>query len=743
MEQTKQFRMDAIDKVTGKAKFSNDFYFMNMLYAKVVWPDIPYGMVKKIETHEAEQQPGVVKVITRKDITGPNLSGIFTVFDRPVLIGENEIIRYESDPIAIVVAKSEQEALHAAKMIRVTYEEWPHSKTVEEAIKNGDEPFYENTLVKGDIEKGLSEADVTVTRTYQFPLGEHAYIEPEAGVVYRDAQNVINIIVGSQDLTQNQRMICRSLDLPFHKVKLRTPYVGGAFGGKHAMSVQVYLALIGSLIEQPVKLAWTRRESIIHSCKKQGFKVEVTVGAKKDGTLCALQADLVGPCGPYHGNTPDNCNGVLGNMVGPYMQPNVHIHGAMYNILAPELGAFRGVGSPDGLFIIETMMNLVARELGISPYEIRKKNWLKKPEDFLKYMPGNKLRCGSKTWKIEEVLNTALERAGELGEPSSPNAVRGRGFAAVSAAYMTGNTGWHKGSLAQIDMFLDGTILIKTGFAELGQGLTGIMTKIASESLRIDENNITVVYGDTHLSTKSGALGFSQATVNLGNAIIDAAEKMKMKLIALAKRFLNLGDEDKIIFDHGNFYHAETGKLACEWRDFSDYCFYHVEDLRTTGRVVGELEQDSEYGVTPVACVADVEVDMETGKVSVIKLTQAHDTGRVIHQESARGQMLGAAIMEMGVILYEESLMGDGGMGTKSFSEYTIPTSLDIPAENTVTFIENNPGIGCPFGAKGLGEHGMHSVGAAIGNAILDATDVLVTHIPITQENVLKAMHII
>ena len=738
MKNPKPFRLDAVDKVTGRAKYSADYYFPKMQYAKVLWPSVSSGIVKKISIAAAQEIDGVTLIITRSNISGPNISGIFQFFDRPILIGEGEIIKCNSDPLAIVVAISEDIADHALSLINVEINPIDHADSLYDALANNDKPVFEKTIEKGNINKGFDEADVVVRQNYFCPLGEHAYIEPEAGVVYKSEQGVINIIVGSQDLTQNQRMICKSLELPFNMVHIHSPFVGGAFGGKHAMSVQVYLALIGILVDFPVKMTWTREESLAHSCKKQGHIISATLGIKKNGKITAFKAELVGPCGPYHGNTQDNCSGVLAGMIGPYNQPNIHIHGRMFDVLLPELGAFRGVGAPDGTFVIETIIELAANKIHMSGLEIRKKNWFRNNEDIKTLFPGATARNGSERWCMNEVVELALSKAGSLPKPSAPNRFVGRGFANASCAYMNGNTPFHKGSTAQIDMFLDGTIVVKTGFAELGEGITGIITHFASVGLGISEDRISVNLGDTHLTTKSGALGFSQATVNLGNAILDAATKLKNHIEFLAKRCIGAPNKE-IEFRNSNFYYKHTNDLACEWQTFSDYCFHHVEPLSATGRFVGDLADEYQYSITPVACIADVEVDPETGNFKILQIIQSHDVGKVIQPESARGQMVGATVMQIGITMFENFMMDNGEILTPSFSEYLIPTTLDIPIINEVHFFEGNLGINCPEGAKGLGEHGMYTVGAAIANAIFNATGIMVTKIPLSPETFLEA----
>lgn len=737
MSDVKAFRADAIDKVTGRAKYGSDFQTPDMLYAKILWSPAPHARILKIDTSAAEKAPGVYGVVTRKDITGPNLTGVFTVFDRPVLVGEGEEAKFVGDALALIAADTEDQAARARDLIRIEYEELPAIHSAAQALAQGEKPCIERSIRKGDVEAGFAQAAVVVEQDYSIPYHEHAYLEPEGGLAVIDEHGVITLYAGTQDMVMNHRSICRALDYPFHKVRLHVPYVGGAFGGKHLLTVQPYLVLMAHVLGRSVHLTWTREESLAFSCKKQSTAGKIRLALDREGHICALAGHIDGASAPYLANSGDNCGGVLGGMIGPYRIPNIDLTGSMYLTTGPEMGAFRSVGANDGILIMETLLTEAGDKLGLSQLEVRRRNWIRDPKEFEHMVEPSLMRVGSDRWPIDLLMDTALAAAGELPAPA-PGKRYGRGMAAGKGSYATRNTDWHSGSTVQMDMFLDGTISVKVGFEELGQGITGIITKFASQAMGIPEENVNVFLSDNHATPPAGALGFSQATVSIGNAILLAAEKMKALLCEQAAACLHT--EAPLYFRSYGFYSAGD-QLALEWEDFNKYCFAQVNYLSVRARDRADDKTKSEYGITPVVSVADVEIDEETGELKVLQVVHCHDIGKVIHPESARGQILGSVVMCQGMHMMESFEMKDGYPLTPSFAQYLIPTAMDIPERNEVIFYEGNKAADCPYGAKGLGEHGMYTTQASISSAIYDAIGVSMLHLPVTPEKILKALH--
>lgn len=736
MHDVKSFRLDAIDKVTGRAKYGADYYDQNMLYAKILYSPVPHARILKIDTSAAEKAPGVYRILTRKDITGPNLTGVFEIFDRPILVGEGEETRFIQDALALIAADTEDQAARARDMIRVEYEELPAVHSTQQALAQGEAPCVTRAIQKGNIEDGWKQAAVVVEEEYFIPYQDHAYIEPEGGYATVDDHGVTVVYEGTQDVRANHRSVCRALDYPFHRVRMHAPYVGGAFGGKHLLTLQPYLTLLATVLQRSVHLTWTREESLAYSCKKQSTMGRVRLGLDSEGRICALQGHIDGASAPYLANSGDNIGGVLGGMMGVYRVPNVDLTGSMYYTTGPEMGAFRSVGANDGMLIFETLLTEAGEKLGLSQLEVRKRNWITDPRELERITDPCYIRVGSKEWPMEKLMEMALAEAGALPAPKAGKHY-GRGYASAKGSYATRNSDWHSGSAVQMDMFMDGTINIRIGFEELGQGVTGIVTRIAAQTLGIPEESINLMHSDTHTTPSAGALGFSQATVSVGNSIIRAADALKEKLCRRAAAALAT-DKTLTFRDYG--FYDESGALALDWERFSAYVFAQVDYLSVITRDRGTEETKNQYGVTPIFAVADVEIDDETGELTVLQVIHAHDIGKVIHAESAKGQVVGSAVMSQGLYLYEDFEMKDGRPVTPSFAQYLIPTAMDVPKKNVALFLEGNGADDTPFGAKGLGEHAMYTGMAAISNAIFDAIHVPMLHLPVTPEKLLRAM---
>lgn len=733
MHKIKSFRRDALDKVTGAAKYSGDFQMDGMLYAKILWPPVPSCRILSIHTEKAAAAPGVARVITRADITGPNLAAVFEPYDRPVLVGEGEPVRFAADALALVVAESEDEAARALGLIEVAYEETPAAHTVEQA-RDTQEPCFEKLIQKGDVAADFSRADLVLEGEYETPYAEHAYIEPEAGYAYVDNDGTINVCYGSQNLGRHHRMICKSLGLPFHKVRLCAPYIGGAFGGKQSFSVQVYLTLMAHLLRRPVRLVWTREESMQYGCKRHLLKTRVRMGLDSGGHILAYQAEIDAPAAPYYGYSRNTLDFFSRYLCGPYRYESLDIRGLVYYTTGAEAGAYRGFGGPDATYITETMLDRAAKALEITPLEIRKINWMRENEEFDQQFPDAPWRNMSDRFAVQTTLEKALEAAGPLTRPA-PGKKVGRGIANAIPCFCIGNTPGYKGTGADLVMFLDGTLLVRLGYPEAGQGISGVAAAIASQVMELPEEKINVMLCDSHLMPKAGSLGFSQATVNAGNAIVAAAERLKKQLEDIAREYLK-SDDPEIRYREGGFY--RNGEKLLDWAELSDYCYYEGKNLTATGWTVAPDDKDR-HGVTPISAVADVEVDPETGEVRVLQIVNCHDSGKVIHYDSARGQIIGGALMCIGNTLMEEFIMEEGRARTPSFAEYLIPTAMDTPEQNKAVFLENY-GEDCPLGAKGMGEHPLYATGPAIANAIYQAVGVCMTETPITPERLLRRM---
>ncbi len=739
MDHNTSVRQDVKSKAMGRAMYSADFQYNGMLYARPVWAPAGGALIKKIDTSCAEQAPGVVRVFTASDLPGERtMSGWDGLPEMTIMVAEGEVAAFCGNILALVVAESVDQADRAVAMVQVEWEDAGLPRTVDEAKSRNAETALSSEIRQGDVELGFSKSDVILEHDFFIPANEHAYIEPESAVAYLDDHDVLVIITCSQDPCNFQTYVTRALNIPASQVRIHVPFTGGGFGGKHLPTVHVLAALAAFKLCCPVNFTWTREESMMASCKKQGSCGHIRIGLDSEGRLQALQVRADMATSEMAGAFGDNVRGLLDGIGGPYRIPNIDMQSqAWVTADGPHHGAFRGVARPDGVFVFEPMLTAAGKALGLDALEIRRRNWVRNNEELLAIYPSTILRNLSPRFSIEDVSRLALDKAGQLARPGKGK-VTGRGFAASKAAYAFSNIPCTCPNPVRIEMFYDGSVIVHTSLPEIGEGITAIIVEFTHRYLNIDVDRISVSLGDTHTGMKSGNLSSSQTTVTVGNSIRNACAALIAELERVAG--LCLGKDGEHIHYRNGCFSDDAGETVLSWDDFRAYAFCEVEALTVSGTGGSTLEEDHGLGLTAVACVCDVELDLETGEYRILQLVQAHDTGSVIHYPSARGQMLGGAVMAAGGAAMEEYRMGQGRPLTRSLAEYLIPTSMDVPLHNEVVFYEENPAEKAPYGAKGLGEHGLTTVPAALASAIYDACGVLILTQPLTPECILREL---
>lgn len=734
-------RYDAYDKVTGRARFSADYYFEGMLYACALWSPAPGALIRKIDCGRAESAPGVVRVITRKDIKGPNIGGKVSsfYFDRPVLVGEGEVARNVCDTIALIVAETEEQAKRARKLIQIQYEEIPVVHTLAEAEAQGQNPGCSFEEKHGDVDEVFKKAHLVVSQDYFLPSVEHVYLETESGCAYTDEMGVIHITAGTQDTLLQHHITCNALGLPYNKVQLHLPYIGGAFGGKHSMAVHAHLALIEQVVGRPVQLVWSREESISFSCKKQQVYITHSLAFDKDGFILGMRSRIKGECSPYLEKTNGRMTNLRKSIFGVYQYPAVDLYACMYQTTAPEVGAYRGVAHPDGIYVIETLMEKAAGRLGIDSLELRKKNWVHDEVGFLKQYSDSKNKVASPKWLLERVVNEAFEKAGPA-PVSKGKKLRGRGMSCCAAYYGMAQIDTQRGYVADVMVQLDGSVTVDSAVPEVGQGITSVMRNLISNELSVLPEKIQI-NGYTGKSMPFGvSLGGSQGTGAVAMPLVTEMKKLRQKMEKTAKAYLGLPEGEELIFQNDGFYNS-AGERVLDWREFAAFCEKRGVLLKAS--VVADATHPDISGrkpITPVCCVADVEVNATTGETRIMQLVTTHDIGTVIQREAAEGQIYGSTVMCVGQALMEQFKMKDGRPLTNSMATYPVPTAMDIPQKNIVHFIEGNGDSYTGWGAKGLGEHGMYNTAAAIANAISSAIGHTIVSLPITPEKILKTL---
>ena len=732
MNRTPQ-RVDALDKVTGKAKYPGDFNFENQLYMKVVFANIPHAIVQSIDVSEAEALPGVVAVFTAKDVpnNGYGLGGP----DQPVLCGPGsnipfaDHVRFIGDQVALIIAESEDIAEKAKGLIKVDYKPLKVITSVDEAMKDNkpllhpekdSNTFTHFKIRKGDLDHLFENADVIIEGTYKTPVQEHAYLQPEAGVSYYDEQDRITVVVGGQWTHEDQEQIAHSLNLPLEKIRIIYPAIGGAFGGREDMSVQIILALATMRlrergINRPVKIIWSREESMIGHHKRHPYIIKTRWGATKEGILTDAEVDIYADGGAYIYTSPK----VLGNATllctGAYRIPNVRVDSyAVYTNNIPN-GAFRGFGGPQAAFAAEMQMNKLAEKLGIDPVELRMKNLVKEGEPISVQTP---LPAGV---TIEQVVDKCATQAGwkknkdnqyylpEFEKEKNKSVRKGLGFA-CSLKNIGFSYGYQENCWASVELQGKETIekvILKHAGAEVGQGAHTVFIQMAAKALNVSTDIVKLEASDTDNTESSGSVSASRMTFMAGNAIKEAAE------LALEKW---KNEERPAIVEHKY--------LAPKTSPFDP--------------VDGKCNPNVSYGY--VAEAVECSVDIETGKVKIDKVICADDVGYAVNPQLVEGQIEGAIVQAAGYTMMEDFIQREGLTLTERLSTYLIPTVKDIPAK-TETIIMEIPDPAGPWGARGVGEMPFLPFAPAVADAVHSATGVWFDEFPLTAERVFTKIH--
>jgi len=711
-------RIDALGKVTGETPYSGDLSMIGMLHMKSLFAGRPHARVKRIDLDRALAAPGVVAIYTAKDVP-VNEYGLQWK-DQPVLCGPGsskeggDIVRFVGDQVAAIVAETEAQAAAARDLIEVEYEDLPPVLDAEAAMQPdsprvhaeiGDSNICVHYKIrKGDIEAGFEQADVIVEGEYRTPVQEHAYLQPEAGLAYIDDDGHLTVKAGGQWTHVDREQVAHALDLPDEKVRIVYPAIGGAFGGREDMSVQIVLALAAHKLGSPVRIIWSRQESIIGHGKRHASVLRAKWGATREGKLVAAEIEMIGDGGAYMYTT----NKVLGNSAitssGPYFIPNIKtdIYGVYTNNVPGA--AYRGFGAPQALYMAELQMDKLAEKLDMDPVEFRLKNALR---------DGLTLGVGTPApgpVSVPEVIQAAADKFNWTNYKKQENGhlVRGRGFAA-GFKNVGFSFGYQENCWARVEIHgkadIEQVVLLHAS-AEVGQGTHTVMTQMAAEALDVPFEKVTLVTSDSAIMGNPGSVSASRMTFMSGNAIRGAAE------IALDK------------------WKKEERPAVGEFK-------YLAPPTQPMNKETGHSMPNFSYAYSAQA--AEVEVDTETGHVRVLRVVAADDLGKAINPDLVIGQIEGAVVQAQGYTTLEDYKTKDGQVLTDQLSTYLIPTIWDIP-ERVESVIVEVPDPNGPWGARGVGELPFLPTAAAISAAVHDATGVWYNEFPLTPERILRGL---
>ncbi|MDN5344063.1 MAG: hypothetical protein PWQ18_174 [Clostridia bacterium] len=746
-------KVDAWAKVKGNIVYADDFTLPGMLYAKVLRSKYPAARILAIDTSKAEALPGVQAVLTAKDVPNNNLRAKFgqstdvgAQFEGLYRVLAEGKVRFMGEAVALVAAESLKVAEEALDLIEVDYEPLPGVFDPEEALQPGAYPVGENEsnvvsrfkVRKGDVEAGFAAADVIIENTYRVPFVDHAYLEPESGVAWLDEDGVINIRVSTQ-VIEHFRTVAEVLGLPQNRVRVIGTWLGGGFGGKEDITVESFLALLTWKTGRPVKLTYTREESILAHSKRHAYVMKYKTGATRDGRLVALEAELISDAGAYTYLTPWVLLYSTVNATGPYDIPNVKVDTVAVLTNNPFGSANRGFGAIQPNVAYESQMDELARVLGMDPLTIRQKNCLRQ---------GGSLATGftfDRYVAVADVAEKAWQALGPVQENEDKNIRLGRGLAVGLMSYGR-LTFLHDSSRSYVKLELDGSAVIRCGVPDLGGGQAQSLCQIVAEELGIPLEKIKIYIADTALTPLAGTTTATRQLYMSGNATLKAARELKERLLTKAAAMLGVRVAYLKIANEGiestvdpqqrislkeviNACATEGIELFCEAQFNAPFTEVPASEV-----ISGRTFADFTFGAHAV----EVAVDVETGAVEVRKLVACYDVGKAINVLNVEGQLEGGAIYCLGYALMEELAVEQGRIKTPSFSEYLIPTSADVPDVETI-LIESGAGLG-PYGAKGVGEPACNSIAPAILNAIRDAVGVRVTSLPATPEKIALAL---
>jgi CO/xanthine dehydrogenase Mo-binding subunit len=763
-------RIDGPQKLDGRACYVDDLSFPGMLHAAAATSEEPHALLLDVDVEAARKSPGVLCVLTAEDVPGQNQVGVSRK-DQPLMARDK--VRWVGDRLAILAAESAAEARAAARKVKGRYQRLPGVFDVETALDpetaklhDGGNLVSKGVVRKGDAEAALLEADVVISNRYQVDWQEHAYLETQGCVAVPDDSGAITIHGSMQCPFYVQTAVADVLGIPLSRVQVVQAVTGGGFGGKedYPSELAACAALLAWRTCRPVKMVFNREEDFRLSTKREKMVVHHTLGAKKDGTITAVKAKILVDAGAYAGLSVVVAERGNSSAVGPYRVPNVQVDTLTAYTCNPFGGAFRGFGHPQVAVAHEAQVDELARQLGRDPADLRLQNLVE---------PGDQLASGevlSPPVEARLCFTTALERVGyedakrrhAAFNAANPTKRRGLGLATIAYGGMLHACGQSlEGAGALVQVHRDGSVSFAMGHTELGQGAHTVVAHVLAEALGIPLDAIHRVPTDTRLVPDCGPTVASRTTAMSGHAVLDAARQLREVMVPVAAEVLECWPE-KVEFVHGRVRDTAPGGKELAFRELAQACFLRKVHLAASGwyapprklydPATGQGQAYSHYAYA--THVAEVEVDLATGQTQVLKMTCVHDVGKAIYRDGVLGQIEGGVVQGMGYALMERLVVKEGRILTANFTDYLIPTTLDIP-EMDIVLVEESPEakgeavvrlegapeqVRGPYGAKGIGEPSLIPVAPAIRNAVSNAIGFPVRLVPCTPERVMDIL---
>ncbi len=748
-----EVRSDALAKASGREPFAADLYPQNLVWAGAARAGVPHGRLLAVDISVALAVPGVLKVLTAKDVPGPNRHGIIHK-DIPVLA--NDIINYSGDAVALVLADSREALKRAIALVSCAIEPLPTLFDPEAALAEGAprlHPDKEGNLLmaaeirKGDVATAFAECDAVVEGEFATPVQAHVFLETENGTAQLMGDGSISMTVSTQSPFRDRLEVGYALNIPFDRIRIASPSLGGGFGGKDGATVQCLLALAALHSGgRPVKIQWDREENLTAGYRRHACRLRYRLGAHADGTLHALECELIYDTGAYAHLGGEVMELGMEHAGGPYRIPNVLIQGKCVFTNNPVAGAMRAFGVCQATFAIESMMDLLAAKLGMDPLELRLANALKRGDV---NCAGVRLTTSTGVAGCLDILRDHRwwRERHEWKMQAPPGTSRGVGLAAVWNASGYGG-GVRDAAIAKVELAPDGGIIVHSAVTDMGQGNSAAFAQMAGHILGQDAASVTLRQPDSASAYPSGSSSAGRTTYTYGNALIRACEELKARLINRAGLLLFIDNDRDLQLAPGKVVHQPSGRevpfsrltgfmphedRVCISQFVAPVCEYVPDTAK--GFFIGFPHVVFAYG----AHLCRIEADLATGAIRVADYLAATDGGRVINPAMFDQQVHGGVAQGLGYALTEDLVTHEGKVVSKDLSTYLVPGAMDLPEIVSLPYRHSEEETG-PFGMKGIGEVALNGPLPAVANAVADACGVRLCHAPLTPVRVLEAL---
>jgi CO/xanthine dehydrogenase Mo-binding subunit len=716
-------RVDGVEKVTGKAKFTGDLVIPGILHGKILRSPYAHARIKSIDASRAEALPGVAAVLTAADIsnTKPYYSG------RPVIAIEK--VRYVGEPVAAVAAADLRTAEEALALIHVDYGELPSAVGLDAALAKGAPLVHDDAagnicgrerVEKGNVVQGFAESDEIFEDTFTFPMVYHYALEPHSVIAEFDDEG-ITVRSSAQHPFQVRGDIAKIFGLHPAKVRMVIPFLGGGFGSKSYTKFEPLVVALARKARAPVRICNSVAESML-TVRRHAARVRLKTGVKRDGTLVAREAEIYLDTGGYADNGPAVAIRAATRVLGPYRIPHIRTDAYAVYTNAGSAGSFRAIGAPQTIFASESQMDMIAAKLGIDPAELRLKNFLKKGEELHPKLRGMDANLAS-SMKTLVRSSEWRRRAKKKGS-------------AMGLACGATNAGATPISVAMVRLQADGSLAAFAGSTEMGQGVRTVLSQIIAEELSLPIDAIHIGGADTKVTPYDASTGSSRSTTLMGTAVQRAARDLKNQLLKVGAEALRVKPGQVQMIDGAMI----CGEMRLTFREALQRRFGGAG-----GELIGHGDVGPEItGSLPVFWeigmgAAELAVDEETGVITIKRYVSVADVGKAIHPEGCVGQEEGAAMMGIGHTMFEQMVYEGGQLVNSNLIDYRVPRFSDVPAAFETVLVENEDGPG-PYGARGMGEGGLVSVAPAITNALARGYGIRINDLPLTPERVWRAL---